>query len=169
MKPDEIERVRRLCYRADSFSRVEVLLESCPVVHRGGFRVVGNEWFSLLGEFWDMCDNIGQYREFFRLILRKATKAQLQAMMTDEEREKWELLPDPIRAWRGCEANDGTGLSFSLSEDIARRFPFLNRYLAKSPTLLTASIRKEFAVLKIGRDEEEIISARAIIENIEAL
>jgi hypothetical protein len=90
-------------------------------------------------------------------------------MMTDEERDRWKQLPDKIQVWRGCEAKDRTGLSFSLSESIARDFPFLHRYRAKAPALVSASIPKETAVLKLDRDEEEIISAFPTIKTVEPL
>jgi len=169
MSADQIAELQKLCAWANSYTRAEVLLENCPFVLRGNGRVHGTEWFKVLGQEWSTCDNIGDFRLFFRMIFKQASPAQLQAMMSEEEREKWRELPDTIHAWRGCEAKDRTGLSFSLSESIARKFPFLRRYRAKAPALVSASIPKETAVLKLDRDEEEIISAFPTIKTVEPL
>jgi hypothetical protein len=169
MTSKESEKLHKLSVWACSYSRAEVLLENCPLVFQGGGRVSGTEWFKVLGEWWVSCDNIGAYRTIFRSILRKASQAQLQAMMNDEERAKWKQLPDKIQAWRGCEANDRTGLSFSLSQETARRFPFLRRYLAELPSLITATIPRKSAVLKLERGEEEVITAFAAITQQEYL
>lgn len=169
MTSEESEKLHKLCAWANSYTRAEVLLENCPLVFQGGGKVHGTEWFKVLGEWWPSCDNIGAYRTLFRFILRKASQAQLQAMMNDEERAKWKQLPDTIQAWRGCEAHDSTGLSFSLSQKTARRFPFLRRYHAESPSLITASIPRRSAVLKLERGEDEVITAFAAITNREYL
>ena len=169
MNSEEIEKLHKLCAWACSYSRAEVLLENCPFVFQGGGRVRGTEWFKVLGEWWISCDSIGSFRTIFRSIFRKASQAQLQAMMTDEERERLKQLPDKIQAWRGCEAHDRTGLSFSLSQETARRFPFLRRYHAESPSLITASIPRKSAVLKLEGGEDEIITAFAAITQREYL
>jgi hypothetical protein len=157
MYSEEIAQLQKMCLWASSYSRAEVLLSNRPTALRGG-RVVGTEWFKVLGEWWSTCDNISDHRHIFRSILKRASRAQLHAMMNEEERENWAQLPDTIQAWRGCDAYDHTGLSFSLSVDTAEGFPFLMRYRTKSPTLITAIIPKKFAVLKLDRNEDEIIS-----------
>lgn len=161
MTSDQISRLEEACLWADSYSTAQVLLDHCPTYRNG--RVVGVEWFRILGECWSACDSIGSSREEFRKILLLASGVQLQAMMTTEEREAWHKLPDEIEAWRGCEAQDDDGLSFSLCKDTAAKFPFLHRYKARSPTLITATIPKRKAVLKLGREESEIIAPIAKI------
>ena len=161
MTSDQISSLEEACLWADSYSRADVLLDHCPTYRNG--RVVGVEWFRILGDCWSSLDNIGFVREEFRKILLLASGVQLQAMMTTEEREAWHKLPDEIEAWRGCEAHDDDGLSFSLCKDTAAKFPFLHRYKARSPTLITAMIPKRKAVLKLGRQEAEIIAPIAKI------
>jgi hypothetical protein len=168
MTAHELARLKKMCVWANSYTRAEVLLSNRPHHWRTG-KTMGTEWFKVLGEEWSCCDNIGAYRSIFRSILKRASQRQLQAMMNEEEQEKWAQLPDTIKAWRGCESYDHTGLSFSLYERIARQFPFLTRYLAESPSLITATIPKKSAVLKLGRGEHEIITAFASITHREYL
>ena len=161
MTSDQISSLEESLRFANSYSRAEILLAHCPKYTNG--RVAGAEWFNFLGCNWSICDNIGSFREELRKIFLISSGAQLQAMMTTEEREAWHKLPDEIEAWRGCEAHDDDGLSFSLCKDTAAKFPFLHRYKARSPTLITAMIPKRKAVLKLDRQESEIIAPIAKI------
>jgi hypothetical protein len=142
--------------RCDSYGRAWALLDARPCWGRPG--VV---WFRLLGNWWSVCDGAAGIRDKFARILHRASRKQLDAMMTDEERRRLAEMPDIIRAFRGCEAEDREGFSFSLCEQMARKFPFLNRYKAKVPALIVADIPKERAVLKMDRNEEEIIACGA--------
>lgn len=167
MTPDQLSKCNDSLRFANSYSRARILLEHCPLFRTG--RVVGIEWFYLLGENWSSCDNIGEFRDIFKTIFLKASPRQLQAMMNEDERKAWCELPEKIEAFRGCEENDNTGLSFSLSKDIASTFPFLNRYFAEKPSLITAIIPRERAVLKLDRNEAEIISSNFTITRREPL
>jgi hypothetical protein len=78
--------------------------------------------------------------------------------MTIEERNAFEELPEQITIYRGCGPRNKSGMSWSLSRDIAVRFPFSMRYGTDQPMLLTATIRKNrAAALKLERNEQEII------------
>ena len=58
----------------------------------------------------------------------------------------------------GCGPINKHGFSWSLSREVAMRFPFMRRYGTDTPLLLTATIRKDrAAALKLGRNEQEII------------
>ena len=116
------------------------------------------KWFRLLGEEWTDCDNVGQYKDEILERLRDATRAQLDAMMNEEEQAAWADLPDEITAFRGCSAINQDGMSFSLSRDIAANFLSLHRYETEEPLLVEAKIPKRFSVLKLVRSEQEIIS-----------
>lgn len=148
-----IKQCDRDLLRCNSFERADYLL---GVTEWG--RRPSALWFRLLGNWWDMCDGMGNCRRVFSGIFRRATRRQLDAMMTTEERRRLAELPDPIRAFRGCEAEDQDGVSFSLCEQTSRRFPLLNRYKAETPALVTADVPKDRAVLKLEREEHEIIA-----------
>jgi hypothetical protein len=115
------------------------------------------KWFRLLGEEWTVCDNVGLHKDAILERLRDATRAQLDAMMNEEEQAAWAALPDEITAYRGCSSINQDGMSFSLDRDIAAEFPTLPRYRAEEPLLVEARIPKRFSVLKLERSEQEII------------
>ena len=146
---------------SNSYSRLPILLENCPA--DSTWRVRGSEWFKHLGREWSCCDNIGEYRRIVRLILRKASRAQLDAMMDEAELKAWQKLPEKIEAYRGCDIEDTTGVSFSLSRQTAEEFVGYWRYQTKNPALLIALINKDRAILKLDRGEDEIISPFATI------
>jgi hypothetical protein len=111
----------------------------------------------LLGCIWENCDNIGWFLEQILERLENADRSQLDAMMTPDEIKEWRKLPNSITAFRGCSWENAGGMSYSLNEEIAARFPFLVRYYTEEPILLKAKINKRFSVLKLGRNEFEII------------
>jgi len=138
--------------RCDSFGRIDYLLSCVP---SGRPRTA---WFRLLGEWWTMCDGMKWRRGIVASYLERASRQQLDAMMSSEELQELAKLPETIRAFRGCDISDRRGISFSLCEQVARRFPFLNRYRARNPALIVANIAKSRAVLKLERDERELIA-----------
>jgi hypothetical protein len=84
-------------------------------------------------------------------------------MMTYEERDQLEALPDVVTIYRGCYQNNKHGLSWSLSKEIAEKFPLLNRYWrpTEQPYLVTAKVNKDDIIaLKNDRGESEVITYR---------
>lgn len=116
-----------------------------------------SKWFRLLGGEWEVCDNIGHFKDELLGRFENASRSLLDAMMTDEELDQWRALPDEITAFRGCSLENSDGMSFSLNREIAAGFPALARYYTPNPILIEARIPKEITVLKLGRDEFEII------------
>ena len=135
-----------------SYARMEALFRILPRVERG-------RWFQLLGHEWSGCDNIGRYTDVLKSVLYFADPAHIELMMTEEERAFRDSLPPIFTAWRGCYEHNWEGLSYSLHRDIAARFPYLARYRAKGrPLLLTAKVWREQAIVKLGREEFEVIA-----------
>lgn len=135
-----------------SYGHLEYLLELIPEGAKPN-----EDWFRLLGEWWSSCDGMHRFRYTLAKILREASRQELDAMMDHEEMERFQKLPETIRAYRGCDLQDRDGLSFSLSYDMAQSFPFRHRYRTEWPAVFTADIPKSCAVLKLCREEEEII------------
>jgi len=135
-----------------SYARMDYLLACVP---SGRPRTA---WFRLIGEWWHMCDGMKWRRGIIARHLERASRQQLDAMMTSQELQELAKLPNTIRAFRGCDISDRGGISFSLCEQVARRFPFLMRYRARNPALIVADIAKSRAVLKLERDEKELIA-----------
>lgn len=137
--------------RFGSYARMEALFRLLPHVERG--------WFRLLGRHWSGCDNVGRYTDMLQSLLQSADPAHLDLMMTDRERAVHDALPEAFTAWRGCYDFSRDGLSYSLHHDIAAGFPYLRRCRKRGrPLLLTAKVWRSQAVLKLERDEWEVIA-----------
>ncbi|MEB3360796.1 MAG: hypothetical protein VKI42_01575 [Synechococcaceae cyanobacterium] len=135
---------------ADSYSRMAALLD---LYRETPYR----EWMALLGEHWPSCDNIGRHRLLLRQLLPE--HGPVIEMMTAEELDQYNALPDRLTVFRGCGPNNMLGASWSLSRDVAASFPMLNRYRQAEPLLVTAKVKRESVLaVKLDRDELEIIT-----------
>lgn len=155
---DDARRALRFC---DSYSRMETLVEL-------GFMMADADWHAVLGEEWSLCDNIGGYR----LMLRKMLPAEgpVIGMMTPDERAAYDALPERLTVYRGCGASNMLGASWSLSREVAARFPTLNRYRQASPLLVTARVpRRRVLAVKLDRSEAEIITFAARRVSVEPI
>ena len=143
---------KRLCGRADSYTRMETVIGLYDLMRR-------REWYRLLGNQWSICDNIREHAAFLSVVFRNATKTELRRMMTAAEIRHWDALPNEITIYRGCyEGLNEAGFSWTLSQDTAARFPFLNRYRQPGrAVLLTATVAKDRTSLQFGREEQEVI------------
>lgn len=115
-------------------------------------------WFQLFGRWWTCCYGMDAYRKVVKNVFKKVTRQNLDDMMDEAEAKRFADLPETIRVYRGCQKGDTTGFSFTLSRDVATKFPFYSRYRAKTPVLITADVQKKYAVLKMDRNEDEIIA-----------
>jgi hypothetical protein len=145
----------------DSYSRMGAVLDLLP---RMGY----SDWLTVLGEAWPCCDNIRDHSAELRRLL--GTAGPLPPMMNAEEKAVYEDLPDRLTVYRGCSAGYLLGASWSLDQQVARRFPFMARYWTSDPVLVTATVRKQniLAVL-LGRREQEIVTFKARRVSVERL
>lgn len=160
--PDELDlaSARERLKFCGSFERMPWLLEIA-------WHLSPPEWLTLLGELWEVCDNVGHYKEelvfdtpFSDLI---DSPVDLRGnMMGEEECVALAALPEVITIWRGCYASNKWGLSWSLEKDMAAKFPTLLRYRqAGQPLLVKAEIRRDDVLaLKLGRGESEIVAIK---------
>jgi hypothetical protein len=127
-----------------------------------------HDWLTLLGQAWPSCDNIRNHLTELRPLL--GSEGPLLPMMTEEERAVYHNFSDRVTIYRGCSAGHLTGASWTLDERVARKFPFLARYRAADPVLVTATVRKQniLAVL-LGRREQEIVTFKARRMSVELL
>lgn len=111
----------------------------------------------LLGEFWSICDNVSKWRADLEMLLPQATEPQ---MMDATERAILTALPEIVTVYRGADRGvNEYGVCWSLDRSVAERFPFLMRYRAARPVLVTGKVPKSLIIaLKVGREESEIIS-----------
>ena len=153
--PEELKEALRY---SDSYSRLATLIELGGVT-------ASFEWLTMLGESWSCCDNISEYMvELFdsHFGCRHPDDLPIREMMSNDEQAEYDALPDFVTVYRGCYAPNKWGLSWSLSEEVATKFPTLSRYrMEGQPLLVRATAKKENIVaLKNDRNEAEIITHR---------
>lgn len=150
-----VEQLHQAAGQANSYTRLDVLM----FAFKAG-RLPTLDLFAALGEWWNVCDNISRWRSELRRRLKAATRAELDAMMDPPERATLKDMPAIITVYRGCYHVNRAGLSWSLDRGIAERFPSLMRFRRDNdqPLLLTGTVERERAVLKLCRDEREIVA-----------
>ena len=115
------------------------------------------DWLTVCGENWSGCDNIAPARLWFRRLL--PARGPVAPMMDTQECMAWEALPERLTIYRGCGPVNMLGASWSLSREVAARFPFLNRYRQAEPLLITATVRKDRVLaVKLERAEAEVVT-----------
>jgi hypothetical protein len=139
----------------DSYTRLDALLTLRSKLH---WRV----FFKSLGLIWSTSDNICKYKGDLEDILNKATRYQLDLMMDEDEIKALQALPASITVYRGCYLINRDGLSWSLDKKVAERFTQQHRYSQPigKRLLLEGLVRREDSVLKLERNEYEIISTQ---------
>jgi hypothetical protein len=140
----------------NSYSRMPVIVG----LYGFNYHMDRSDWLRLLGEWWSCCDNIGAHR----LALRRRLPAAgpVPELMTAEEMEAYNALPERLTIYRGCGPSNMLGASWSLERETAARFPFLNRYRQSKPLLVTATVKKSrILAIKLDRGEAELITFSA--------
>ena len=148
---------REAVYFCNSFTRLPNIIDLA-------WDLKFEDWLTLLGEQWEACDNISECVDalwetpFPELI--KNPLVYRNAMMTAAERSALSNLPDTVTIYRGCYAHNKGGLSWTLSREIAERFPLTHRYHADGqPLLVRAAVNRDRIVaVKLDRGEEEVIA-----------
>ncbi len=137
----------------NSFTRMAEILDLKPYLsHR--------DWCILLGECWTVCDTIRQSR--FKLRKALGTVGPVRELMTTEENAQYNNLPEVVTCYRGSDRSVLVGASWTLDQNVAKRFPITNRYKVPSPVVVTATVRKDnILAVKLDRGETEIITFSA--------
>lgn len=154
-------RADRAAGYANSYTRLPVLLSYRPDAWGGPTEKLDRlEWFRLLGEWWTMCDNISSERSFLRRILSRASREELDAMMTTQERAVLASMPQRFSVYRGCYQVNRPGLSWTTERAVAERFPKMARYRrpGERSILRLGVVLRDRVVLKLDRREQEIIA-----------
>jgi hypothetical protein len=159
------EKACEMSYLKSSYGRLETVLFLYSKMQR-------DEWLTLLGEMWSICDNIAAHRLSLRRII--GTVGPVREMMNEAEQAAYDVLPDTITVFRGCGPNNMLGASWTTDRRVAAGFPFLNRYfVATDPILITGRVKKKnILAIKLDREEYEIItfSARRVaVEQLHAV
>jgi len=137
----------------DSFNRIPWLIDNWRKIEK-------RDWLTLLGETWEQSDGIGPNRRVLRSFMPE--RGPVPEMMTIDEAMAWEALPEQITVYRGCGPVNMLGASWSLSREVAARFPTLMRYRQVEPLLVTAKVRRDRVLaVKLGRGELELVTFHA--------
>jgi hypothetical protein len=143
-----------------------LLFEAYPRKGKRYPKLTYADWLTLLGNQWIRCDRgISIFQPELREVLPH--RGPVRPMMTADENAAYDALPEVVTIFRGCDAESASlpGISWSLNKDIANLFPFLGRFQAKKPTLLTACVPKHWVLaVKLERLEEEIITFAADVK-----
>lgn len=149
---------RAYLHFANSYNRLTKLIELDGIID-------AQAWLTVLGEEWPSCDNIGEHlpellSTFGFDLLREDIPRYRSLLMTEQERASLEALPEQLTVWRGCYETNKRGICWSLSEDVAKRFPFTHRYIQDGQALiLRAEVKRdEIFMLKLDRNEAEIVA-----------
>lgn len=138
---------------ANSYTRLPALIKLYEVT--GGSR----EFWKQFGDRWSSCDNFAKHWCAVASILDEASDSDRNSMMTKEERDFLDGLPDRLTIYRGTREGSYAGFSWTTSREVAIKFPTLNRYRTDKPVLRTATINKsEIIAVKLDRDEYEVIT-----------
>lgn len=133
-------------------------------------RMAQDDWYEVLGHAWPACDFVGLHWELMRKRLGRASREQLDRMMTPAERIHLGELPDSILVYRGCYERNANGLSWSLDWDTASKMPFYPPYKEAPPAvLLTGLAPRDRSVMKEARGEREIISAMVSVISVQQI
>lgn len=144
---------RSFMWWEDSFNRIAWLIDNKRKIEE-------RDWLTLLGETWEQSDGIGPNRRVLRSFMPE--RGPVPEMMTLEDAMAWEALPEQITVYRGCGPVNMLGASWSLSRDVAARFPTLMRYRQAEPLLVTARVRRDRVLaMKLGRGELELVTFHA--------
>lgn len=140
---------------ANSYTRMEALLDL-----RG--HVPNAEFWRLVGQEWDCCDNIFRYTDRLRFYFRRQFESggfPIFEAMTLEDHRAYVALPERVAIFRGCYSHNKGGFSWTTNRDVAAGFPFRARYSGPTqPLLLSAIVRKaNIAFMMADRAEAEIV------------
>ena len=155
--PVTLENAREALRYCDSYTRLPTIFFCCfPELS------VEADQLPLLGKEWEHCDNFSSFGNELNGVLPPAPAFE---MMTEAERVAFMALPTRLTVYRGVDRGvNELGFSWSLNRTVAERFPFFRRYQADDPVLVTATLHRNRAIaLKLGRDEQEIITRPEVV------
>lgn len=136
----------------DSYELLPALISSHELMDR-------NLWLATVGLNWSSFDNAWEYREKLLNIFQGLTRKQFDLLMDEDEISCLNAMPESIDIYRGCYEINKNGISWTTKREIAEEFTALNRYRinGEAPLLLKATFPRSHAVLKLNRQEFEII------------
>lgn len=123
------------------------------------------EFSELLGEIWIDVENPNEDDIGIETFLEWFSEADKESLMSDEEWNTYNSLPDEVRVYRGVgEQGNPKGLSWTLNEEKAQWFADRFQMLGGEGYVLTAMARKSDMLAYFSRREEDevIIDGRKL-------
>ena len=111
------------------------------------------EWAAAVREAWILSDEIWINDRDWRLILGRAQR--VPSWMTQNEKDRLEVLPESFPVYRGCRADQANGLSWSLESDAAAHFA--RKVKGHRGVVATGTARKADVIALLHGDEDEVI------------
>jgi hypothetical protein len=149
------EQAREAVRYAHSYNRANIILDLYEQMQR-------SDWLRILCDEWESTDNLSTLRHRFKNAL--GSQGPLLEMMTPGEQLRYDALPLEVTVYRGCSIFDKRaggihGMSWTLSLEVAKKFPTLKRYMVSYPVVYRANVKKSRVLaVKLSRDEEELIT-----------
>ena len=136
----------------NSYELLPALINSHDLMDR-------NLWLTTVGLNWSSFDNVWEYREKLLTLFQGLNRKQFDLLMDKDEICCLNKMPESIDIYRGCYEINKNGISWTTKREIAEEFINLNRYKidGEAPLLLKATFPRSHAVLKLHRQEFEII------------
>lgn len=151
-----LEQSKEIAITCSSYERLPALLKLWGFMDE-------SDWLTVLGQYWSCCDNIAEHVDGLWDSPIGMRAYPIREMMDEDELAVYENLPDEIIVYRGCYKRNKWGLSWTLEESVARKFPFLTRYYKpEQQAILVKAIAKKSSVIaiKLDRNESELITCR---------
>lgn len=168
---DRTEALQEFIQFCDNFTRLPALIEGWELA-----LATEREWLAVLGDRWTTCDNPSRYADDLRLNTPFGLVADgmipNSIMMSPAERECLNSLPEEFPIFRGCYNFNRKGISWSLDQEVARRFPYMHRFHrpGRTPLLIEAAVQKRDVIaFKMDRDEAEVVALRSEVVSVTEL
>jgi hypothetical protein len=120
------------------------------------------EYWEAVAFAWRSSENCYQDKHAFKVLFRQVGPKKQQTpiwnMMGEQDTGTWQMLPDKLTVYRGCEPRSRSGWSWTL--DVNKAIWFACRHRPKNPLLLQGKINKSDAIAYFhldGRNESEVV------------
>lgn len=145
---------------SNSKNRMDMLLDYCPHLRPYGLgdKIIRyKHWLQLLGDNWTGCDIVTPYAKVLKRVL--GVDGPLSSMMDRAENAAYNALPEVVTVYRGCDADSPSWVCWSLHEPVANSFPFLRRFRAETPVVISVRAKmSRILAVKLSRNEAEVIT-----------
>lgn len=118
------------------------------------------EALELFAEWWPVCDDTFEFTEsVVDTLMATSYDLDWRDVLTDDDRKKFDALPDQIMVWRGSDESTIKGACWSLDRAVAEKFARGHRMMWNPrPTLARAVVSKwDVLFFFTDRDESEVL------------